>query len=189
MNLIDGVFQPGLSEIRLFSLHVGVEGVFHEGVGENPVFGDDPAQRFGDGAAVGEHLAYGKIAVSPEAGGIAPQRQNVADAVVQIGLQLTTGAFLCIADAGEVGDGGAAPFRPDGVQNRQILARVRAAGTVGAGDGFATGVISGCLEKLPMAEAVRRGNAIGAIVITSKGDNENLPTRDELIKFMGNNGR
>ena len=61
--------------------------------------------------------------------------------------------------------------------------------TVGAGDGFATGVISGCLEKLPMAEAVRRGNAIGAIVITSKGDNENLPTRDELIKFMGNNGR
>ena len=61
--------------------------------------------------------------------------------------------------------------------------------TVGAGDGFATGVISGCLEKLPMDEAVRRGNAIGAIVITSKGDNENLPTRDELKKFMENNGR
>lgn len=61
--------------------------------------------------------------------------------------------------------------------------------TVGAGDGFATGMISGCLENLPMDEAVKRGNAIGAIVITSKGDNENLPTRDELKKFMENNGR
>lgn len=61
--------------------------------------------------------------------------------------------------------------------------------TVGAGDGFATGVISGCLENLSMEEAVKRGNAIGAIVITSKGDNENLPTRDELKNYMENNGR
>ncbi len=58
--------------------------------------------------------------------------------------------------------------------------------TVGAGDGFATGVISGCLEKLPMEKAVKRGNAIGAIVITSKGDNENLPTAKELAAFMEN---
>lgn len=56
--------------------------------------------------------------------------------------------------------------------------------TVGAGDGFATGVISGCLENLSMEEAVRRGNAIGAIVLTGKGDNENLPTVDELKKYM-----
>ena len=39
-----------------------------------------------------------------------------------------------------------------------------------------------------MAEAVKRGNAIGAIVITSKGDNENLPTRDELKKFNTRDG-
>lgn len=59
--------------------------------------------------------------------------------------------------------------------------------TVGAGDGFATGVISGCLENLPMEEAVKRGNAIGAIVITSKGDNENLPNRAELKAYMESN--
>lgn len=56
--------------------------------------------------------------------------------------------------------------------------------TVGAGDGFAVGVISGRLDGLPLREAVLRGNAIGAIQVTSKGDNEGLPTRQELAAFM-----
>ena len=58
--------------------------------------------------------------------------------------------------------------------------------TVGAGDGFAAGCISALKEGLPLKEAVRRGNAIGAIQLTSKGDNDGLPTRDELKKFMDN---
>lgn len=56
--------------------------------------------------------------------------------------------------------------------------------TVGAGDGFAVGVISGLLEKLPLKEAVRRGNAIGAINIMSPGDMDGLPDREKLQKFM-----
>ncbi|AZK46604.1 sugar kinase [Paenibacillus lentus] len=56
--------------------------------------------------------------------------------------------------------------------------------TVGAGDGFAVGVISGLLEQLPLKEAVRRGNAIGAINIMSPGDMDGLPDRDKLHKFM-----
>lgn len=56
--------------------------------------------------------------------------------------------------------------------------------TVGAGDGFAVGVISAMLEKLPIAEAVKRGNAIGALAVMSPGDMDGLPTRDELTKFM-----
>ena len=56
--------------------------------------------------------------------------------------------------------------------------------TVGAGDGFAAGVISALKEGLPLKEAVRRGNAIGAIQLTSKGDNDGLPTRQELAGFM-----
>ena len=56
--------------------------------------------------------------------------------------------------------------------------------TVGAGDGFATGVISACLEGLSLPDAVLRGNAIGAIVITAKGDNENLPGVKALQEFM-----
>lgn len=56
--------------------------------------------------------------------------------------------------------------------------------TVGAGDGFASGVISGILEGLPLKEAVARGNAIGAIQVMTPGDNEGLPDRETLQKFM-----
>jgi len=52
--------------------------------------------------------------------------------------------------------------------------------TVGAGDGFAVGVISGMLEGLPVPEAVMRGNRIGAFAIQVVGDMEGLPTRGEL---------
>ncbi|WP_379135053.1 sugar kinase [Paenibacillus sp. sgz500958] len=56
--------------------------------------------------------------------------------------------------------------------------------TVGAGDGFAVGVISAMLEKLTVEEAVRRGNAIGALAVMSPGDMDGLPTRDSLAAFM-----
>lgn len=56
--------------------------------------------------------------------------------------------------------------------------------TVGAGDGFAAGVISGMAEGLSIEESVIRGNAIGAIQLSSPGDNEGLPTREELECFI-----
>ena len=56
--------------------------------------------------------------------------------------------------------------------------------TVGAGDGFATGVITGLMEGLPLDKAVKRGTAIGAIQVMSRGDNEGLPTREELANFQ-----
>ncbi len=56
--------------------------------------------------------------------------------------------------------------------------------TVGAGDGFAAGVITGLMENLPLKDAVRRGTAIGAIQVTCRGDNEGLPYPDQLKAFM-----
>lgn len=56
--------------------------------------------------------------------------------------------------------------------------------TVGAGDGFAAGVITGLMENLSLKDAVRRGNAIGAIQVMSRGDNEGLPYPDQLKAFM-----
>jgi dehydrogluconokinase len=53
-------------------------------------------------------------------------------------------------------------------------------GTVGAGDGFAVGVISALLEDLPVPQAVRRGAWIGARAVQVRGDTEGLPTRAEL---------
>ncbi|XTZ38574.1 sugar kinase [Salmonella enterica] len=52
--------------------------------------------------------------------------------------------------------------------------------TVGAGDGFAVGVISALLEGKTLPEAVRRGNTIGALAIQVPGDSEGLPTRAQL---------
>ncbi|MDR6391979.1 sugar kinase [Paraburkholderia phenoliruptrix] len=52
--------------------------------------------------------------------------------------------------------------------------------TVGAGDGFAVGAISALLEGKPLAEAVARGNRIGALAIQVIGDSEGLPSRAEL---------
>ena len=52
--------------------------------------------------------------------------------------------------------------------------------TVGAGDGFAAGVISAVAEGMSLQEAAARGTVIGSIQITHQGDNEGLPTRAEL---------
>lgn len=52
--------------------------------------------------------------------------------------------------------------------------------TVGAGDGFAAGVISALLEGRTLHQAVTRGNKIGALAIQAQGDSEGLPTREEL---------
>jgi len=52
--------------------------------------------------------------------------------------------------------------------------------TVGAGDGFAVGMISALLENLSLREAVQRGNWNGSRAVQSRGDMEGLPTRAEL---------
>jgi 2-dehydro-3-deoxygluconokinase len=54
--------------------------------------------------------------------------------------------------------------------------------TVGAGDGFAVGVISALLDGLSVSEAVKRGAWIGARAVQVLGDSEGLPTRAELIQ-------
>lgn len=61
--------------------------------------------------------------------------------------------------------------------------------TVGAGDGFACGVITGLMEGLPLDKAVERGAAIGAIQCTFAGDNEGLPTHEQLKAFMDSHKR
>ena len=56
--------------------------------------------------------------------------------------------------------------------------------TVGAGDGFAVGTVTGRLEGLSWQDAVRRGAAIGALQVQVEGDNEGLPTREQLEAYQ-----
>lgn len=59
--------------------------------------------------------------------------------------------------------------------------------TVGAGDGFAVGLISGLLDGLSLTDAAIRANAIGALAVMSPGDMDGLPTRSQLEQFITNN--
>jgi 2-dehydro-3-deoxygluconokinase len=58
--------------------------------------------------------------------------------------------------------------------------------TVGAGDGFAAGVISATLENLEDIKILERGNAIGGIQVMHLSDNDGLPTVGELDNFLKN---
>jgi 2-dehydro-3-deoxygluconokinase len=60
----------------------------------------------------------------------------------------------------------------------------RVVDTVGAGDGFAVGVLSGILEGLPLDKSVCRGNAIGSLAVMVKGDSDGYPTRKELDEYL-----
>jgi 2-dehydro-3-deoxygluconokinase len=56
--------------------------------------------------------------------------------------------------------------------------------TVGAGDGFAVGVISALLEGASLEQAALRGNAIGARVVQFPGDCDGLPNRAQLDEAL-----
>lgn len=61
---------------------------------------------------------------------------------------------------------------------------VKVIDSVGAGDAFAAGIISGMLNGFSLEETVKIANAMGALAITAVGDITNLPSRRELEQFM-----
>lgn len=65
----------------------------------------------------------------------------------------------------------------------------RVVDTVGAGDGFAAGILSVLLEGGTMSEALERGCAIGAIQTQTVSDNDGLPTKPQVEEFMASHQR
>lgn len=59
--------------------------------------------------------------------------------------------------------------------------------TVGAGDGFAVGIIHARLLGLSWEEAATYANAIGSLQVQHPGDNEGLPTKEELENYIKEN--
>ena len=87
------------------------------------------------------------------------------------------GAKLVVVKLGAEGayyDGEAGSGRVPGFPVEKVV------DTVGAGDGFAVGVVSALLEGRPVQDAVRRGAWIGARAVQVLGDTEGLPTRAQL---------
>ncbi|GLZ12215.1 sugar kinase [Actinomadura sp. NBRC 104425] len=57
---------------------------------------------------------------------------------------------------------------------------VQAVDSIGAGDGFAAGYLSGLLDGLDVEGRLRRAHTVGAFAVSTRGDWEGLPYRDEL---------
>ena len=62
--------------------------------------------------------------------------------------------------------------------------RVEVFNSVGAGDAFLSGFLSGWLRDEPLEECLRLGNACGAIVVSRHGCSPAMPTPQELEYFL-----
>lgn len=61
--------------------------------------------------------------------------------------------------------------------------------TVGAGDGFALGLVTALMEGKSLRDAVVRANAVGAFAVQAPGDNDGYPTPEKLEAFLKANPR
>ncbi|MEU1837697.1 sugar kinase [Micromonospora chersina] len=74
---------------------------------------------------------------------------------------------------------GARAYTAEGRRDAAALP-VTAVDTVGAGDAFTAGYLSGHLDGLDLAGRLRRAVTLGAFAVAGHGDWETLPRRDEL---------
>lgn len=77
---------------------------------------------------------------------------------------------------------GATVFTADGATDRAAL-EVDAVDLVGAGDAFVAGYLSGLLDGADIPARLHRAVTTAAFAVTTRGDWEGLPTRDELGLF------
>jgi len=121
VDLVDGVLDTGSLEGGLLALHVSVKGILDEGVGEDPVLGDDLAQSAGHHAAVAAqgHIDGGGLIQDGhdahihghgDTGG-ADGVQPVAELIhipAQLGHDVVSAVVLLLLQEGDVGLQGAA---------------------------------------------------------------------------------
>lgn len=81
------------------------------------------------------------------------------------------------------GEKGCTTFTPEGAFATPIFP-VQALKPTGAGDGFMGGLVSGLVTGAPLQEAVRRGAATAAIVVTRVGCAPAMPDAVEVLTFM-----
>ncbi|GIJ24759.1 sugar kinase [Micromonospora lutea] len=84
----------------------------------------------------------------------------------------------------KLGADGARAHTADGATYVEAVP-VTAVDTVGAGDAFTAGYLSGHLDGLDLVDRLRRAVTLGAFAVAGDGDWEGLPRRDELTLITG----
>ncbi|MFD0670612.1 sugar kinase [Cohnella sp. GCM10027633] len=90
----------------------------------------------------------------------------------------------------KLGERGSMGFFGDEIVRAAPHTVKRVVDTVGAGDAFAAGLLSGLVEFGPLdaghnlLRALERANTMGAIATQFKGDWEGLPKREELLRLL-----
>jgi len=101
---------------------------------------------------------------------------------VAVAVAAATGARVVI----KLGRAGALALDRDGeVVRRPAIPVPLAVDPVGAGDAFCAGWIAAQLEGMEPAAALDLANACGAAAVGSVGDQEGLPTREEVDRLLG----
>lgn len=98
---------------------------------------------------------------------------------------LTRGAKTVILKTGPTGSYMKERMKDGTLKECQVPSfQVPVVDTVGAGDGFAAGIISAVLEGMGKEKVLERGNALGAIQVMHLSDNEGLPDPEQLAGFF-----
>ncbi|MFD0785499.1 carbohydrate kinase family protein, partial [Micromonospora azadirachtae] len=84
----------------------------------------------------------------------------------------------------KLGADGARAYTADGVEEVGAVS-VTAVDTVGAGDAFTAGYLSGWFDGLELTGRLRRAATLGAFAVSTRGDCEGLPRRAELALLDG----
>jgi 2-dehydro-3-deoxygluconokinase len=79
---------------------------------------------------------------------------------------------------------GAVAVDDDGVHRADAF-RVVAQDTVGAGDAFMAGLLSGLLRGYDVQRALRLGNACGACAVSLRGDARSMPYEHDALVLLG----
>lgn len=81
------------------------------------------------------------------------------------------------------GEKGASAYTKSGVFNEKSY-KVPVVDVIGAGDAFAGVFASGFLKGWRIRKCLKAGNAAGSLVVTVRGDQENIPTEKDLREFL-----
>jgi 5-dehydro-2-deoxygluconokinase len=117
---------------------------------------------------VGNDTEFGVLAGSAGVG-LDAARRLVAEGAHAVIYKMGERGAICLDSSGEVQCG---------------IYPVTAIKPVGAGDAFLAGLLAALIDKRPLAEAVQRGAASAAIVVSNVGCAPASPTRAELDQFM-----